>query len=162
MWDRDSGSLRMRGIVRALIDLGARVTFMPDNLTPVPPYTRALQRLGVEVLYGPLDVRAEMATLGPCLTGAILSRIEDYWEGEGYGLYIKNGNLHFVATRRYTDISMRLETAEAVPAERRQDEVRRALRVPPPADRAGQRQRRATLPHEGAHEIELPLSGASQ
>lgn len=47
-------------------------------------------------------------------TGAILSRIEDYWEGEGYGLYVKNGNLHFVATRRYTDISMRLETAEKV------------------------------------------------
>jgi hypothetical protein len=47
-------------------------------------------------------------------TGAILSRIEDYWEGEGYGLYIKNGNLHFVATRRYTDISLRLETAEKV------------------------------------------------
>jgi hypothetical protein len=45
-------------------------------------------------------------------TGAILSRIEDYWEGEGYGLYIKNGNLHFVATRRYTDISLRLETVE--------------------------------------------------
>lgn len=45
-------------------------------------------------------------------TGAILSRIEDYWEGEGYGLYIKNGNVHFVATRRYTDISLRLETEE--------------------------------------------------
>ncbi|MFN0101583.1 MAG: DUF1553 domain-containing protein [Bryobacteraceae bacterium] len=47
-------------------------------------------------------------------TGAILSRIEDYWEGEGYGLYLKNGNVHFVATRRYTDISLRLETAEKV------------------------------------------------
>jgi hypothetical protein len=47
-------------------------------------------------------------------TGAILSRNEDYWEGEGYGLYVKNGNLHFVATRRYTDISLRLETAEKV------------------------------------------------
>jgi len=47
-------------------------------------------------------------------TGAILSRIEDYWEGEGYGLYVKNGSLHFVATRRYTDISLRLETVEKV------------------------------------------------
>jgi len=44
--------------------------------------------------------------------GTILSRIEDYWEGEGYGLYVKQGNLHFVATRRYTDISLRLETEE--------------------------------------------------
>lgn len=46
--------------------------------------------------------------------GAILSRIEDYWEGEGYGLYIKNGNIHFVVTRRYTDISLRLETEDKV------------------------------------------------
>lgn len=47
-------------------------------------------------------------------TGAILSRMEDYWEGSGYGLYLKNGNVHFVATLRYTDISMRLETVEKV------------------------------------------------
>ncbi len=47
-------------------------------------------------------------------TGAILSRHEDYWEGSGYGLYLKNGNVHFVATLRYTDISMRLETVEKV------------------------------------------------
>jgi hypothetical protein len=46
--------------------------------------------------------------------GAILSRIEDYWEGEGYGLYLKNGNIHLVVTRRYTDISLRLETEEKV------------------------------------------------
>ncbi|MBI2689320.1 MAG: DUF1553 domain-containing protein [Acidobacteria bacterium] len=46
--------------------------------------------------------------------GAILSRNEDYWEGEGYGLYLKNGNIHFVATRRYTDISLRLETVDRV------------------------------------------------
>ncbi|MBM3788301.1 MAG: DUF1553 domain-containing protein, partial [Acidobacteria bacterium] len=42
--------------------------------------------------------------------GAILSRIEDYWEGEGYGLYVKNKKLHLVVTRRYTDISLRMET----------------------------------------------------
>lgn len=47
-------------------------------------------------------------------TGAILSRMEDYWEGEGYGLYLKNNNIHFVATRRYTDIGLRLETTEKV------------------------------------------------
>jgi hypothetical protein len=46
--------------------------------------------------------------------GAILSRIEDYWEGEGYGLYIKGGKLHLVVTRRYTDISLRLETEDTL------------------------------------------------
>ena len=73
-WDRDAGSLRMLNIMRALIGLGARVTFMPDNFTPTQPYTRMLQQMGVEVLYGQLDVNAELATIGPRLNMAILSR----------------------------------------------------------------------------------------
>jgi O-antigen biosynthesis protein len=73
-WDRDAGSLRMLSITKALIGLGARVTFMPDNFTPLEPYTRELQKLGVEVLYGTLDVNAELATIGPKLDLVILSR----------------------------------------------------------------------------------------
>jgi len=73
-WDRDAGSLRMLNIMRALIGLGARVTFMPDNFTPTQPYTRMLQQMGIEVLYGELDVNAELATIGPRLNMAILSR----------------------------------------------------------------------------------------
>jgi O-antigen biosynthesis protein len=73
-WNHDSGSLRMLSIVQALIGMGARVTLMPDNFTPLQPYTRALQRMGVEVLYGALDVNAELATIGPKLSAAILSR----------------------------------------------------------------------------------------
>ncbi len=74
MWDRDSGSLRILSIMQALLGLGARVTFIPDNLAPLEPYTRNLQRMGIEVLYGQLDVSAEMATIGPRLSMAILSR----------------------------------------------------------------------------------------
>ncbi len=74
MWDRDAGSLRMLAIMRALIGLGARVTFMSENLAAIQPYTRRLQRMGVEVLYGPLDMNAELATVGPTLSAAILSR----------------------------------------------------------------------------------------
>lgn len=74
MWDRDAGSLRMLEIVQSLIGLGARVTFMPDNFTPSQPYTRALQRLGVEVLYGQLNVNAELETIAPRLSMVILSR----------------------------------------------------------------------------------------
>jgi GT2 family glycosyltransferase/SAM-dependent methyltransferase len=73
-WDRDAGSLRMLNIMRALIGLGARVSFMPDNFTHTQPYTRMLQQMGVEVLYGQLDVNAELATIGPRLSMAILSR----------------------------------------------------------------------------------------
>lgn len=74
MWNHDSGSLRMLSIMQALLQLGARVTFMPDNLTPTETYTRALQRMGIEVLYGQLHVNAELATIGPRLDLAILSR----------------------------------------------------------------------------------------
>ncbi|HST56311.1 MAG TPA: glycosyltransferase [Solirubrobacteraceae bacterium] len=74
MWDRDAGSLRMLEIMRSLTALGARVTFMSDNFAAPQPYTRALQRLGVEVLYGQLDVNAELATIGPKLSMVILSR----------------------------------------------------------------------------------------
>jgi O-antigen biosynthesis protein len=74
MSDRDSGSLRMLSIMQALIRLGARVTFMPDNLASVQPYTRRLQSSGIEVIYGPVDVRAELATIGPTLSTAILCR----------------------------------------------------------------------------------------
>jgi GT2 family glycosyltransferase/SAM-dependent methyltransferase len=73
-WDRDAGSLRMLYILRALLEHGARVSFMAENLSAVQPYTRRLQRMGVEVLYGQLDVNAELATIGPYLTAAILSR----------------------------------------------------------------------------------------
>lgn len=73
-WNHDSGSLRMLSIVQTLIGMGARVTLMPDNFSPMQPYTRALQRMGVEVLYGALDVNAELATIGPKLSLAILSR----------------------------------------------------------------------------------------
>jgi GT2 family glycosyltransferase len=74
MPDRDAGSLRMFSIMRTLLDLGARVTFMPDNFSPVEPYTRDLQRMGIEVLYGALDVNAEFATIGHKLQMVILSR----------------------------------------------------------------------------------------
>ena len=74
MWDRDAGSLRILRIMEALIGIGARVTFMPDNLTELKPYTRSLQRLGIEVLYGHLDINAELAAIGPRLSAAILCR----------------------------------------------------------------------------------------
>jgi GT2 family glycosyltransferase/glycosyltransferase involved in cell wall biosynthesis/SAM-dependent methyltransferase len=74
MWDHDAGSLRMLSMIRGLVGLGAHVTFMPDNFLPLQPYTRVLQRLGVEVLYGNLDINAELATIGPRLDLAILSR----------------------------------------------------------------------------------------
>ena len=43
--------------------------------------------------------------------GAIMSRIEDAPQGHGYGLYLKDGKVRLHITLRWTDIGLRLETA---------------------------------------------------
>ncbi len=47
--------------------------------------------------------------------GAILSRAEDYWEGAGYMLLLKNGRVRLHEGLRFTDIYLRLETENGVP-----------------------------------------------
>ncbi len=74
MWDKDAGSLRMLEIIRSLLRLGYGVNFLPGNFTPVEPYTAELQKLGVEVIYGQVDIRAELADMGTLLTAVIMSR----------------------------------------------------------------------------------------
>ena len=44
--------------------------------------------------------------------GAIMSRIEDNNQGHGYGLYLKDGKVRLHITMRWTDIGLRLETAQ--------------------------------------------------
>jgi GT2 family glycosyltransferase/SAM-dependent methyltransferase len=74
MWDRDAGSLRMYEMIRSLQRLGYAVTFVPDNAAQPQPYTRKLQKLGVELICGAVDVMPVLAEIGPSLTAAILSR----------------------------------------------------------------------------------------
>jgi GT2 family glycosyltransferase/glycosyltransferase involved in cell wall biosynthesis len=78
MPDRDSGSLRMFQILRILRQLGHRVTFIPDNLANTPPYTHALQRRGIEVLYHPYvkKVRDYLTTHGSSFDVVVLSRCD--------------------------------------------------------------------------------------
>jgi O-antigen biosynthesis protein len=72
--DRDSGSLRMHHVLEGLVGMGCRVTFLPDNLEPLEPYTSNLQGMGVEVLTGRVNVPERIAALGSVLRLAILSR----------------------------------------------------------------------------------------
>ena len=51
-FDRDAGSKTMLNIIQTLIDLDYEVKIWPDNLNPSQPYTRKLQAMGVEVIYG--------------------------------------------------------------------------------------------------------------
>jgi hypothetical protein len=42
--------------------------------------------------------------------GAILSHSEDYFEGQGHGLYLLNGKVRFHLIHRWTDLGLRVET----------------------------------------------------
>lgn len=44
--------------------------------------------------------------------GAILSKVEDFKTGQGHGLYLRDGKVFLYMNRRWTDISMRLQTAK--------------------------------------------------
>jgi hypothetical protein len=46
--------------------------------------------------------------------GAVMSRGEDYWEGPGHFVHLVEGKLRFHATFRWTDLGMRVETAEPI------------------------------------------------
>jgi hypothetical protein len=45
---------------------------------------------------------------------AILSRGEDYWEGQQHGLYVIDGKVRLHVIFRWTDLGLRVETAEAL------------------------------------------------
>jgi len=75
-YDKDSGSLRMFSFLRILSDLGYKVTFLPDDLQKREPYTGEMEKTGIEVLSGPLDVQKYLEETGYVFSFVILSRPE--------------------------------------------------------------------------------------
>lgn len=73
-YDKDSGSLRMFTILEILSELGYNVTFWPDNLLKLEPYTEKLQQIGVEVIYGNINFPKYIKQIGRFLDFTILSR----------------------------------------------------------------------------------------
>ena len=53
--DQDSGSLRMFEMLGLMAKMGAKVTFLADNLEYRDPYVSQIQALGVEVIYHPVQ-----------------------------------------------------------------------------------------------------------
>jgi O-antigen biosynthesis protein len=51
--DKDSGSVRMVNLLRALVELDWKVSFSTENRAYVAGYTEQLQQLGIEMLYHP-------------------------------------------------------------------------------------------------------------
>jgi GT2 family glycosyltransferase/SAM-dependent methyltransferase len=77
--NQDSGSKRMSELLLALRDLGLAVTFVPNDGQSQGAYSTALQRAGIEVIYGSFDERKLLRELSPALDVAILSRPEPAW-----------------------------------------------------------------------------------
>jgi glycosyltransferase involved in cell wall biosynthesis len=78
MPERDAGSLRMFKVLDILHRRGHRVTFLPDNLADIAPYTEELQKRGVEVVHHPYvkSVREFLAKEGCKFDSVILSRCD--------------------------------------------------------------------------------------
>src|SRR5262249_52282172 len=78
MPDRDSGSLRMFQILKLLHHLGHRITFVPDNLADLTPYTQELQKRGIKVIYHPYvkKVRDFLIAHGSEFDVVVLSRCD--------------------------------------------------------------------------------------
>ena len=76
--DRDSGSLRMFQILKILRQLGHCVTFIPDNLAKVMPYTGELQKRGIEVVYHPYVKKLSdyLISHGSSFDAVVLSRCD--------------------------------------------------------------------------------------
>jgi len=51
------------------------------------------------------------------LTGGVVSRMQDFEQGSGWGLLLRDGRLRFEFTMRWTDHALRVETRRAVPAD---------------------------------------------
>jgi GT2 family glycosyltransferase len=73
-YDKDSGSLRMYRLLRILSGLGHKVIFWPDDTVYDERYTVALQKLGVEVLYGRMDFYDYLRRYGAYIDIIFLSR----------------------------------------------------------------------------------------
>jgi GT2 family glycosyltransferase/glycosyltransferase involved in cell wall biosynthesis len=82
MLDRDSGSLRMFQILKLLRELGHRITFVPDNMADIPPYTGELQKRGIKVIHHPYfkKVRDYLMAHGSEFDVVILSRCQFAWK----------------------------------------------------------------------------------
>lgn len=75
-YDKDSGSFRMYSFLGVLNDMGYKVVFLPDDLNRIEPYTSELQKMGIQVLIGHIDIEKYLEEMGHIFSFVILSRPE--------------------------------------------------------------------------------------
>lgn len=77
--DEDAGSVRMVAMLKALRAMRFNVLFVPDNRHRSEPYTRQIQELGVEVLYGHKNLGTLLLELREDLVAVLASRVTVAW-----------------------------------------------------------------------------------
>ncbi len=124
--DQDSGSVRMMALLSMLVELGHRVTFLPDNLAGLEPYTSEIQQMGIEVLYGPSEY-GYVERFGHEFDCAILCRAhfaKNYLPGLRAAkprpfIIFDTVDLHFLRERRRAELENDARLAEAAEQTRR-------------------------------------------
>ncbi len=79
LYDRESGCVRLMGILKIFLALGYSVIFLPDNGYPEEPYTSTLQQMGIEVVYctpQQPDLKEQLVKRLPLVDGVWLCRPE--------------------------------------------------------------------------------------
>lgn len=129
--DQDSGSLRMVNLMRLFRSLGYGVTFFPDNLNALKPYTARLQQQGVEMQHLPWlhSPPQWFADHGHRFNAVILSR---HYVASNYlwlvrthcpdaALLFDTVDLHFLRERRLAELEGRAALKKVAERTRREE-----------------------------------------
>ena len=123
MPDRDSGSLRMYEMLKAMREMGCRVSFVADNEQHPDYYARLTQSLGVEVLHAPFvsPLSAAITRYGADFNVIILSRCTVAMKYVDLAkrhmpeskLVFDTVDLHFLRQQREADVAQDAELIRA-------------------------------------------------
>ena len=129
--DQDSGSVRTSRYIRVMQSLGAKVTFIADNLQHLEPYVSRLQQEGVEVITAPhvTSVEGFIEDHGAEFDVIVLSR---YYVAARYIdtarkaapralLVLDTHDLHYLRTRRLAELENSKAIAQSAQAIQQQE-----------------------------------------
>jgi len=129
--DQDSGSVRTSRFIRVMQSLGAKVTFIADNLQHLEPYVGRLQQEGVEVVTAPHanSVEGFIEDHGADYDVIVLSR---YYVAARYIdtarrvapralLVLDTHDLHYLRTRRLAELEGSKAIAQSAQAIQQQE-----------------------------------------
>ena len=144
--DKHAGAVATFDWLRLMREAGLRVTYAPHDRARPEPYTTTLQQMGIEVLYGDVDLQAWLAENGGCLdwvwtarpdvTEPLLDAVERFAPGR---LIYFTHDLHFLREQRRFELEGDFRSLEESRRVRRveRDIFRRArVVITPSADEA--------------------------